>query len=203
VASAPETRRRGGLNAVERRRSRAAVRHECRDQARLSHESPTSASCCRTLQRAAEPWASLTLIRRTAEAVVATSASPLGISPTPSTYATASGESASAAAGPPAGRHGRRSDARKAAASDGPRTPPHDDPSGSPTGEAAPRTTRSVCPDASASPTAAGGGPCVAEERPTGEHDARRPRYPGAGLQVGPAHLRGGLHLDLDALGDQ
>src|SRR3954452_807752 len=43
----------------------------------------------------------------------------------------------------------------------------------------------------------------VAEERPAGEHDARRPRYPGAGLQIGPAHLRAGLHLDLDALGDQ
>jgi hypothetical protein len=43
----------------------------------------------------------------------------------------------------------------------------------------------------------------VAEERPAGEDDARRPRYPGAGLHVGPAHLRAGLHLDLDALGHQ
>src|SRR4051812_31888576 len=43
----------------------------------------------------------------------------------------------------------------------------------------------------------------VAEERPAGEHDARRPRDPGSGLQVGPAQPRTGLHLDLDALGDQ
>src|SRR3954447_967459 len=43
----------------------------------------------------------------------------------------------------------------------------------------------------------------VAEERPAGEHDPRGPGYPRAGLQVGPAHLRAGLHLDLDALGNQ
>ena len=41
----------------------------------------------------ADVRASLTLIRRTAESLVVTSASSLGISPTPSTYATASGGS--------------------------------------------------------------------------------------------------------------
>src|SRR5436305_14719158 len=43
----------------------------------------------------------------------------------------------------------------------------------------------------------------VAEERPAGEHDARRPRDPRAGREVGPAHLRAGLHVHLDTLGDQ
>src|SRR4051812_48066650 len=43
----------------------------------------------------------------------------------------------------------------------------------------------------------------VAEERPAGEHDARRPRYPGARLQVGPPQRRAGPQLDLDALRDQ
>ena len=43
----------------------------------------------------------------------------------------------------------------------------------------------------------------VHEERPAGEHDARRPRDPRAGREVGPAHLRAGLHVHLDALGDE
>jgi hypothetical protein len=43
----------------------------------------------------------------------------------------------------------------------------------------------------------------VAEERSAGEHDARRPEYARVGLHDGPAHLRAGLHLDVDALGHQ
>ena len=43
----------------------------------------------------------------------------------------------------------------------------------------------------------------AAGERSAGEHDARRSRNAGAGLHLRPAHLRAGLQLDLDALGDQ
>src|SRR5215208_6586659 len=68
-------------------------RRLCRFRLRLSHKSATKAACCRILQRPAEVSASPTLIRRTAEAVGVTSASSLGVSPTPSTYATASGRS--------------------------------------------------------------------------------------------------------------
>src|SRR5215207_3141717 len=65
-------------------------------QARLSRKSATTAVCCRILQRPADVSALPTLIPRTAEADGVTSASSLGISPTPSTYATASGECSSA-----------------------------------------------------------------------------------------------------------
>jgi hypothetical protein len=57
---------------------------------RLSHKSAATAVCCRILQRPADVRRSPTLIRRTAESVGTASASSLGISPTPSTYATAS-----------------------------------------------------------------------------------------------------------------
>jgi hypothetical protein len=68
----------------------------CSLQARLSRKSATTAVCCRILQRRADVSASPTLIRRTAEADGVTYASSLGIPPTPSSYATASGGSDSA-----------------------------------------------------------------------------------------------------------
>jgi len=76
-------------------RVRVRSRH-ARIHARLSHKSATTALCCRILQRPADVSASPTSIRRTVEAVGVTSTSSLAISPTASTYATASCERSSA-----------------------------------------------------------------------------------------------------------
>jgi hypothetical protein len=72
----------------------------------LSRKFASRADCCRILQRPADVRASTTLSRRTAEAVGVTSAISLGISPTPSTYATASRESRSVFAHPRRSRLG-------------------------------------------------------------------------------------------------
>jgi hypothetical protein len=62
-------------------------------QARLSHKSATTAVRCRFVQR---PGAPPTVIQRAAEGSASLPPSSLEIFPTPSTYATASGESGSA-----------------------------------------------------------------------------------------------------------
>jgi hypothetical protein len=91
TSSGAAVRRAYRLTAASRRkekrsRPRGRTTVECRVAWWLSHKSATTAVCCRSVQRrGCHPR----LVRRAAEGSPPRPASSLGISPTPSTYATA------------------------------------------------------------------------------------------------------------------
>jgi hypothetical protein len=83
------------------RRSVAALPRHYRFRVWLSHKSATTAVCCRSVQR---PGCHPRLVRRAVEGSPPRPASSLGISPTPSTYATATRGSSGAANEPASDR---------------------------------------------------------------------------------------------------